>query len=261
MNKKSYQFLCIFIVKLLLTSNYAIAEINSETSSAKILKPFVATYLVTAMGLEGINVTNSLSLNTNQLNQQEYHFKSYSMTIGLLAFKKDETRDEQSKGLLLNKQVQPHLYSYEQSRNNKIRKNVEITFDWENKQVINRHIHKNSHWTMPISDKTVDKLSYQLALMLKLAHKTDKKFSFKVADGGKTKQYQFEILAEERVFTSMGSFNALKIKHQRHHHNKTITLWCAPELNYLPVKIIQEEKNKPTFISTLLSYQEGLTSH
>ena len=119
MNKKSYQFLCIFIVKLLLTSNYAIAEINSETSSAKILKPFVATYLVTAMGLEGINVTNSLSLNTNQLNQQEYHFKSYSMTIGLLAFKKDETRDEQSKGLLLNKQVQPHLYSYEQSRNNR----------------------------------------------------------------------------------------------------------------------------------------------
>ena len=260
MKKTAYPFFFICIC-LLLISSHTIAAPKPESNTAHVLKPFVATYLVTAMGLEGINVTNSLSLSTNQLKQQEYHFKSYSMTVGLLAFKKDETRDEQSKGLLLNTQIQPNLYSYLQNRNNKIKKNVEIDFDWDNKQVINRHIHKNSHWTMHIPDKTVDKLSYQLALMLKLAHKTDKKFSFKVADGGKIKEYQFEILTEERVFTSIGSFKALKIKHQRYHKDKTITLWCVPELNYLPVKIIQEETDKPTFISTLISYQEGLSEH
>lgn len=260
MKKTAYPlfFICIC---LLLISNHTIAAPKPASNTAQALKPFVATYLVTAMGLEGINVTNSLSLSTNQLKQQEYHFKSYSMTVGLLAFKKDETRDEQSKGLLLNTQIQPNLYTYLQNRNNKIKKNVEIDFDWDNKQVINRHIHKNSHWTMHIPDKTVDKLSYQLALMLKLAHKTDKEFSFKVADGGKIKEYQFEILTEERVFTSIGSFKALKIKHQRYHKDKTITLWCVPELNYLPVKIIQEETDKPTFISTLISYQEGLSEH
>lgn len=253
-------FITVFISSLLI-SNQLTAAVEPVIDSSKTLKPFVATYLVTAMGLEGINVTNSLSLNTNKLAQQAYHFKSYSMTVGLLAFRKDETRNEQSKGLLLNNQIQPELYTYVQSRKNKIRKNVEISFDWENKQVINRHINKKSHWAMSIPDNTIDKLSYQLSLMLKLAHQPDKKFSFKVADGGKVKQYQFEIIAEERVFTSIGSFKALKILHHRYHKDKVITLWCAPELNYLPVKIIQEETDKPTFISTLISYQEGLTEH
>lgn len=260
MKKTAYPFFFI-CMSLLLISSDAIAASKHENSTAQTLKPFVATYLVTAMGLEGINVTNSLSLSTNSLKQQEYHFKSYSMTVGLLAFRKDETRDEQSKGLLLETQIQPDLYTYLQTRNNKIKKNVEIDFDWKNKQVTNRHNHKNSHWTMQIPDNTVDKLSYQLALMLKLSHKTDKQFSFKVADGGKIKEYQFEILTEERVFTSVGSFKAVKVKHQRYHKDKTITLWCVPELNYLPVKIIQEETDKPTFISTLISYQEGLSEH
>ena len=114
---------------------------------------------------------------------------------------------------------------------------------------------------MHIPEKTIDKLSYQLALMQKLDQQPEKKFSFKIADGGKMKEYQFDILAEERVFTSLGSFKALKIKHRRHHQDKTLTLWCVAELNYLPVKIIQEETDKPTFISTLISYQEGLSKH
>lgn len=261
MKKSISHLFFILIYSVLLLTNPAFSSAQTTTIPSQGLKPFVATYLITAMGLEGINVTNSLSLSSNDLGQYEYHFKSYSMTVGLLAFKKNETRDEQSSGLLFNNQIQPKLYSYIQTRNNKTKKNVEISFDHDNKQVINRHIHKKSHWTMPIPPNTVDKLSYQLSLMLKLAQQPDKKFTFKVADGGKMKEYQFEILAEERVFTSMGSFKALKIRHYRHHQHKTITLWCAPELNFLPVKIIQEEKDKPTFISTLLSYQEGLTSH
>ena len=111
---------------------------------------------------------------------------------------------------------------------------------------------------MPVPQKTVDKLSYQISLMLKLAGKPEKHFSFHVADGGKLKEYQFEIMGEERVYTSLGSYKALKIQHQRYQKDKNITLWCAPELNYLPVKIIQEETDKPTFISTLISYQEGM---
>ncbi|MCU7836991.1 MAG: DUF3108 domain-containing protein [gamma proteobacterium symbiont of Taylorina sp.] len=249
------------IICFLLTSNSFTAPIQSESVSPKTLKPFVATYLITAMGLEGINVTNSLSLSSDSHGQQAYHFKSYSMTIGLLAFKKDETRDEQSKGLIIKQKIHPDLYSYKQIRKKKTKKNVEINFDWEKNQVTNHHINKHNQWIMPITVNTVDKLSYQLSLMLKLANQPEKKFSFKVADGGKLKEYHFEILAEERVFTSMGSYKALKVQHQRYHQNKKITLWCVPELNFLPVKIIQEETDKPTFISTLLSYQEGLTEN
>ncbi|MCU7798910.1 MAG: DUF3108 domain-containing protein [gamma proteobacterium symbiont of Lucinoma myriamae] len=235
---------------------------NHVTADTKIqLKPFVATYMITAMGLEGINVTNSLSLNQSNGEHQQYHFKSYSMPIGLLAFKKDETRDEQSEGSIIDGQIQPEHYTYLQLRNDKKRRDVELTFDWLRKEVSNNHKHKNSKWHLSIPEHTIDKLSYQLALMLKLANDPDKHFSFYVADGGKLKEYNFEVLREERVYTSLGSYKAIKIQHQRYKKGKNITLWCAPDLNYLPVKIIQEETGKPTFISTLISYQEGMSNH
>lgn len=223
------------------------------------LKPFVATYMISAMGLEGINVTNSLSLDKATSDRQAYHFKSYSMPVGLLAFKKDETRDEQSAGLVLAGKLQPERYSFLQLRDNETHRNVEINFDWLRQEATNHHKDKNSKWTMTVPLHTTDKLSYQLALMLKLANNPEKRFSLDVADGGRIKNYDFEILGEERVYTSLGSYKTIKIHHHRYHKDKNITLWCAPKLNYLPVKIIQEESGKPTFISTLISYQEGMS--
>lgn len=248
--------LIIFLASIFVTC-LTINQVMAETKVQ--LKPFVATYMITAMGLEGINVTNSLSLSQSSGEHQKYHFKSYSMPIGLLAFKKDETRDEQSEGQIIDSQIQPERYSFLQLRDGKTRRDVELNFDWMRKEVTNNHKHKNSKWKLPISTKTVDKLSYQLALMLKLASKPNKIFSFPIADGGKLKEYNFEILGEERVYTSLGSYKAIKIQHQRYQKGKNITLWCAAKLNYLPVKIIQEETGKPTFISTLMSYQEGMS--
>ncbi len=249
-------FIIIFTATHSMASNLTDNKMADQPKGK--LKPFVATYLITAMGLEGINVTNSLSIDQSKETEQAYHFKSYSMPIGLLAFKKDETRDEQSTGLIKDGKIQPQNYTYLQIRNNKARRNVKISFDWQENEVTNHHIHKNSKWSMPIPLQTIDKLSYQLSLMLKLAANPDRHFNFSVADGGKLKKYQFEIVGEERVYTSLGSYKALKIQHTRYKKDKNITLWCAPELNYLPVKIIQEETGKPTFISTLISYQEGM---
>ena len=265
-------FFKLATVLLVILTNYLIlllapalaATTRYETSSEQHnqpLKPFVATYMVTALGLEGLNVTNSLSLDKVKDDHQAYQFKSYSMPVGLLAFKQDDTRDEQSKGQLIAGRIQPEQYSFLQLQDNETRRNVEITFDWLKKEATNHHKHQNSKWRMSIPHNTTDKLSYQLSLMMKLATQPEKQFIFKVADGGRVKNYEFEILGEERVYTSMGSYKALKIYHRRYHKDKEITLWCAPELNYLPVKIIQEESGKPTFVSTLLSYQEGMTSN
>ena len=241
------------------------------------LRPFVATYMVTAMGLEGINVTNSLSL-SHKGNAREddgetfYHFKSYSEPVGLLAFKKDETRSEQSEGLIRDNKIYPLKYSFLQIRKKTTRRNVELLFDWDNRKVTNHHKHKNSKWVMDIPESTVDKLSYQLAMMLFLQNNDsrqdkhrnkhrNKEFRLNIADGGHIKEYDFKILGEEKVYTSLGSYKALKIHHHRYTKDKNITLWCAPELNYLPVKIIQEEPGKPDFVSTLISYQEGMTGN
>lgn len=250
---------CLFI--FLISTFIACGIVNQAAADEQPqLKPFVATYMITAMGLEGINVTNSLSLEQLTNGHHKYHFKSYSMPVGLLAFKKDETRNEQSEGQIIDGKIQPQRYSLLQLRDNKTHRDVEIIFDWQSMEVSNHHKHKNSKWQLSVPEHTIDKLSYQLSLMLKLASKPNKLFSFYIADGGKLKEYNFELLGEERVYTSLGSYKTIKIQHERYKKGKNITLWCAPELNFLPVKIIQEEPGKPTFVSTLISYQEGMSS-
>lgn len=260
----SATFLFTLILSVIYSSNAYTqtkpSELNPSQSKKTILKPFIATYMVTSLGLEAINITNSLSLNYthNKKSRIAYHFKSYSMSVGLLAFQKDESRDEQSQGFIENKLVKPEKYNFLQLQANEVQRDVSITFDWGAETAINNHKHKNSLWEMSIPAKTMDKLSYQLALMLKLNDNPGKQFSFDIADGGKVKQYQFKILGEERVYTSLGSYKSIKIEHLRYQKNKNITLWCAPRLNYLPVKIVQKEAGIPAITSTLISYQEGL---
>ncbi len=267
MNKILLSKLSLLLLLFFSFSSGALSADVTHSHPGTTLRPFVATYMVTAMGLEGINVTNSLSLSNKDNGKEDdsevfYHFKSYSMPVGLLAFKKDETRNEQSEGLIRGNKIYPLKYSFLQIRNNTTRRNVELLFDWDKKEVTNHHKHKNSKWVMDIPDSTVDKLSYQLAMMLFLQNnetRQDKEFRLNIADGGRIKEYDFKILGEERVYTSLGSYKTLKIYHHRYRKDKNITLWCAPELNYLPVKIVQEEPGKPDFVSTLVSYQEGMS--
>lgn len=254
-------FISIFLLSCCATAeDQDVNRGKNNSLSASLLDPFVATYMVSSMGLEGIQVTNTLTLDGDK--KQSYHFKSYSIPVGLLALKKDETRDEQSEGGIINNTIQPERYIYVQIREGKTRRDVELKFDWQKKQVSNHHKHKQSKWRMPIKSHTVDKLSYQLSLMLRLKkasinNNKDKHFSLFIADGGKLKSYDFTILDEEQINTPLGKLETIKITHKRHNTDKVITLWCAPKLNYLPVKIIQDEKDKPQFLSTLTSYKKS----
>jgi len=56
------------------------------------------------------------------------------------------------------------------------------------------------------------------------------------------------------IETSAGRFEAVGIQHQKEGSSRTTTLWCAPELDYLPVIIEQHRKGKVKFRATLTSY-------
>jgi len=56
------------------------------------------------------------------------------------------------------------------------------------------------------------------------------------------------------IKTNAGSYEAVGIQHQKEGSSRTTTLWCAPELDYLPVIIEQHRKGKLKFRATLTSY-------
>ena len=60
--------------------------------------------------------------------------------------------------------------------------------------------------------------------------------------GGKIKEYRFEKIKEEVIETAIGSFNTTKLARYKKNKQETF-LWCAHELNFLPIKVITKEKD------------------
>ena len=58
----------------------------------------------------------------------------------------------------------------------------------------------------------------------------------------KIKEYRFEKIKEEVIETAIGSFNTTKLARYKKNKQETF-LWCAHELNFLPIKVITKEKD------------------
>lgn len=58
----------------------------------------------------------------------------------------------------------------------------------------------------------------------------------------------------KKVKTKAGTFVAVGIRHQKEGSSRTTTLWCAEELDYLPVIIEQHRAGKLKFRATLEKY-------
>ena len=139
-------------------------------------------------------------------------------------------------------QIQPNHYRYQRKiLHNK--RDVEVAFDWPNKQVKNTA--EGSSWVMDIVPQTLDKQSIQLRLQLDLATIPaieGKSYAYEVADGGLLKTYRFIVDGEDIIETPLGDYKSVRIKRDRGENTERDTwIWFAPELDYTIVRIVQKE--------------------
>ncbi len=175
--------------------------------------------------------------------QQEdgkYIFRSESKTTGFIALIKKVHMLEVSTWDLIGSYFTPLNYTYHRIKGKKER-DAEINFNWEKKQITNRV--NESTWHMQTQAGIQDKLLYQLSLMsdLKSAHIPE---NYTVADGGKIKQYIFKRINDEILKTPLGEFKTMKLSLHKSNNKKQETfLWCAYDLNFLPIKVTNTEKD------------------
>ena len=74
-----------------------------------------------------------------------------------------------------------------------------------------------------------------------------------LADGGKPKRYRIYIRNEETVNVPAGEFDTVRIEQEADNTRRKTILWAAPDLHYLPVKIMREESNGALYYSVLES--------
>ena len=181
------------------------------------------------------NVTLELTQGDDGL----YRYSSNSKSSGFLSWFYKASAMEQSWFRLQDGIIQPTRYQLDR-RDGKRKRKARLEFDWDRNRVTNQVA--GTTWKLAIPAQTIDKLAVNLAVMHDLA-KATQTLSYQVADGGKLKHYQFEIKGEEKLETPIGTLQTIKVT-RNHKKDRTTTLWCATQLNYLPVRIERQEKGE-----------------
>ena len=220
-----------------------LATFDLSAQEIQAIPDFSAQYSMNVKGLPAGDMTRTLSTDANGIRT----LYSRTKAKGLFAFFKPDLIEETSTWTHDNNGIQPISYLYQRTGGKKD-KIITIDFDWMNKLA---QTNKNGQQkSFDINSDTSDKLIYQIILMTDLANKKTS-FSYPIATEDKVKTYDIELLGEEIVSTSMGNINAVKLLRKRSSENKRqTTLWCAPSLNYLPVKLEHIEKGT-AFVATL----------
>lgn len=216
--------------------------------------PFEAEYVLYSRGFEVAHISRLLE----QTPDGTYILSSDSKTVGMASLFRDDRIHERSRWQLSESGMQPLEYVYDHSGSRRNRQ-VQIDFDWDNHKV--RMEINNDHWQMDLEPGTLDKLLYQLALMHDLSQNGQQQTRYKVADGGRIREYDFKPLGSERVETPMGKFDAVKMARHRSDSDRETVIWCAEELGYLPVKVVHTEPDGQQTTTLLKFYQQLPPNH
>lgn len=220
--------------------------------AAQEIPDFSANYLVKLNGLQAGELKRNLSTNADGSRQ----FKSASKAKGVFSFFKPDLVEETSTWNFLGSQIRPQHYLYERTGGKK-EKHMSLDFNWQTNQLSIDD--KKQPWQLKLESGTLDKLVYQLALMSDLADEQTS-FIYRIADGGKLKTYDIRIVEQEVITTPLGKIDTIKLIRYRDDKNKRQTiLWCAPKLNYLPVKLEHTEKGGSVF-TALLRKLKGMST-
>lgn len=218
-------------------------------SSPAGLPDFEAGY---ELGFEGFRVGEArYQLRTGE---DGYQYQSRSRPVGLASWFRKDRVTESSTWIWHDGRIRPLSYHYER-RGGRKERTADLRFDWNRMQVENRV--EGQPWVMDIPPAALDKLVVTLAVMHDLAQ-GHREMEYAVADGGKLKTYRFRVVGEETVQTPAGSFDTLKLERVREDNKRYTALWCAPDLHYLPVRILQRESDDDLLTSELLSVSDSL---
>lgn len=188
------------------------------------------------------------SLTTNNANELVYESKS--KTTGIAALISNDHIVESSIWRRQPHGLLPHRYHYDRSGGKK-RRTASVAFDWPNGLALSTA--KGRTWSLPVSEGTLDKLSYVLAMMHDLGvGKRD--LHYQVADGAKISLYHFKSHGQENLDTPLGVLSTLVLKRVRDDKRET-TYWCAPDFRYLPVKVEHREKDGSVITLSIKSVQ------
>jgi hypothetical protein len=129
-------------------------------------------------------------------------------------------------------------YSYSQQAAIKS-KQRSTDFDWRAHEAHTRDGQRD--WTAPLDRTAMDRNLVTLALMASLKNGAGE-LSFAVVDKDRVAEQRYVAGARESLSLPAGNVDAVRVERRRDDSRRTTTSWFAPQRDWLPVQIEQQEK-------------------
>lgn len=194
---------------------------------------YTAHFEATVGGFKMGEIERRLRKNEDGLYQQT----SLIYSTGLLSVFRPDRFEEHSYWRWKNDAPVPERYTYRFTGNKGV-VYEQLDFDWDRMEV--KSLREGKTTVLAIEEGVVDKLSYQIALVRDL-RAGKKAFFYKVADRGDIRHIRYKVVGEEQLDTPWGKRQTIKVMRQTDTSERVTTLWFAPDLDYMVIKLVQDD--------------------
>ncbi|RPI58330.1 MAG: DUF3108 domain-containing protein [Lysobacterales bacterium] len=193
---------------------------------------YTATYRVVYKGKEA----GTAEFGVRYLAEQDvYEFRSSVMAKGMLKLVRPNPAVERSQFRVDESGIRPVRFWYEDgSRSGE--DNFEIAFDWQRRVATVSGAEARRELALP--ETALDRGSLQVALMRELAA-TGAVRTLRLADEDGIVEYEYTDNGTATMPTGLGIVATRVLTQQRVGSSRITSLWVAPELRFLPVRIEQ----------------------
>ena len=163
-------------------------------------------------------------------------FSSVSETAGIASWFADITITETSKLKITNNNLTFYSFDYQINKNGKKEsyqlnlKNAQQFYNSHKKQLF------------PVTQHLQDTHGFTVAIMYDLKN-GKREMTYELAKKNKLDKYQLKFIKNEALATSSGKISTLKMEYFNPKKNQRVTIWCAPDMDFLPIRILNSDDN------------------
>jgi hypothetical protein len=225
------------------------------------IAPHRAEYLLTRDGLPFGVLTLELTVapegTYRYLARTEAH-AAMALVSQALELGDDPSQSEESVGQITGGRFRPDAYHFRRLGGDSTRV-LDLSFDWPHGRALMDS--EGKPWSMPIPAGTQDKLSVLLALRLDMEQaqaqdQPDGEHLYKVADGGRLKDYRFRVLGREALPGPDGDRDTLALERTKDGRGPDYRLWLDPARRLLPVRVERDEGGS-LYVMELIRVEDG----
>jgi len=235
---------------ILLILSIALTNCVNVCTAEETIKTYHAVYQVELRGK--IIGTSEFSVQSRP-GENTYRFTSKTAARGMLRLLQPSPVLEHTDFIYEKNRIRPTEF-WSQNTNGEEKNNLHIVFNWD--RGIATTTEGKATSVVEIRDNVLNRGSMQVTMMRDLSRGVEPG-PYVLVDGDSLKTYRYTYEGETTQETPLGAITTREYTQQRDNSTRRTSIWLAPELSYLPVRIEQKRSSK-TYTSFFLKSVKGL---